>query len=57
MTTEDMRLTLEIYGIASDSEIDLVGQINGWNEESMESILYVRTGYRTFDQFLEEVTE
>lgn len=57
LTTKDMRLTLELYGVATDNEIDLVTDINGYNEETMEDILYVRTGYRTFEQFLEEVEE
>lgn len=55
MTAYDMKLLLELYGVATDSEIDLVADINGFTEETMESILYVRTRCRTFKQFEEEV--
>ena len=42
------------YGIATEDEINLVCSINGYNIETMEDILYVRTGYRNFDQLLGE---
>lgn len=38
------------YGFATDDEIDLVTRIDGYNEKSLEDILYIRTGYRNFDQ-------
>ena len=37
-------------GIATRDELSLVTQINGYNMETMENVLYVRTGYRSFDQ-------
>lgn len=39
------------YGIATEEEIDLVTSINGYNEESLDDILYVRTGYRDLEQY------
>ena len=41
------------YSIATSDEIDLVTYIIGNNKDSYEKILYVRTGYRSFEQFLE----
>ena len=41
------------YGIATDKEICLVTSINGTNLESLESILYCRTGYRDLEQIQE----
>lgn len=41
------------YGIATEEEIKLVTCINGWNMESMESIIYARTGYRSVEQHTE----
>ena len=38
------------YEIANEKEIGLVCSINGTNLESLESILYVRTGYRSLEQ-------
>ena len=45
---------LEAYGIATAEEIALVTAINGYNEKTACDILYVRTGYRSFEQFEEE---
>lgn len=41
---------LEETGIATEEEMRLVTSINGHNTESLEDILYVRTGYRSLDQ-------
>jgi hypothetical protein len=41
-------------GLATDEEIDLVVNINGYNLETLESILYVRSGYRSLDQIDKE---
>ena len=41
------------YGIATDDEIRLVTSINGTNEDSYNSILYSRTGYRSLEQIME----
>lgn len=54
MDIEEMWDVLVDYGIATDDEVALVTYINGANEKSMKDILYVRTGYRDFDQYLEE---
>ena len=44
-------------GIATANEIGLVTYINGYSVETMEDILYARTGYRDFDQFTGEDSE
>ena len=41
--------------IATPEEIALVCAINGTNEDALLDILYVRTGCRNLDQFLEEI--
>jgi len=41
-------------GLVTDQEIDLVVNINGYNLETLESILYVRSGYRSLDQIDDE---
>lgn len=43
------------YGIATEAEINLVTDINGWNEEAMNDIIYCRTGYRSIEQYEEEM--
>tara|TARA_R110000787_G_scaffold224042_1_gene332287 strand:+ start:46 stop:228 length:183 start_codon:yes stop_codon:yes gene_type:complete len=37
-------------GLATEDELCLVTSINGTNLESLESVLYCRTGYRSLEQ-------
>lgn len=37
--------------IATEEEIKLVTSINGYNETSLNDVLYVRTGYRSIEQY------
>jgi hypothetical protein len=39
--------------IATENELQLITSINGFNLDSLESILYVRTGYRSLEQVLD----
>lgn len=39
--------------IATEEELQLVTDMNGYNEDTLNSVLYCRTGYRTIEQ-LEE---
>ena len=48
--TEELYCHLMVYGIATEKEISLVCSINGTNLDSLESILYSRTGYRDLEQ-------
>ena len=41
------------YEIATENEINLVCSINGTNEDSLNSIIYSRTGYRSMEQLKE----
>ena len=43
------------YNIATEEELKLVTNINGYNIESLESVIYARTGYRNIEQLQEEV--
>ena len=36
--------------IATEEELSLITSINGMNEESLNSVLYCRTGYRSVEQ-------
>lgn len=40
-------------GTATEDEISLVCSINGTNEDSLNAILYSRTGYRDLEQIKE----
>jgi hypothetical protein len=48
--TEELYDYLIDYEVATEKEISLVCSINGTNLDSLESILYSRTGYRTLEQ-------
>ena len=57
MTLDEMWQELVDWSIATDAEIKLVTDINGYNEKSLLDILYSRTGYRNFDQLEDAVSE
>ena len=42
------------YGIATGEELSLVTAINGYNEDTLNDVIYVRTGYRNIEQLLDE---
>lgn len=41
-------------GIATEKELQLVTDINGYNLETLNDVLYARTGYREQEQLDEE---
>ena len=52
MTLGEMWDYLTEAGIATEEELRLITAINGYNEETFYDVLYVRTGYRSFDQLI-----
>ena len=40
-------------GIATESEVNLVTDILGYSVETLNQIIYVRTGYRNIEQYEE----
>jgi len=40
-------------GIATEDELKLVTNINGYNEDALNSVIYARTGYRSMEQITE----
>ena len=45
--------TILELGLAIREELELVTSINGFNEQALNDIVYVREGYQTLDQFVE----
>ena len=41
------------HEIASEQELNLVTKINGFNWSSIMDVIYVRTGYRDIEQYVE----
>ena len=56
MTEQERDLYDDIinYGIATEQEMALVLIINGTSIEQLNNIIYVKTGYRDIEQFIEE---
>ena len=48
------QLLLE-YDIATENELHLVTNINGYKMESLESIIYSRTGLNSVDQLVDDL--
>lgn len=46
--------TMLDYGIASEDAMRLVTNINGYNESTLDDIIDVQTGYKTFEDWYEE---
>lgn len=40
--------------IATENEVRLVTNINGWNEETMTDIIFAKTGLRSYEQCKDE---
>ena len=53
LTTQEMWDTLENLGV-SEQALQLITDINGYNEDTMCDVLFWRTGYRSFEQLEEE---
>jgi len=43
------------HQIATEEELKLVTNINGFNEESLNDVIYAKTGYRDIEQIIEEI--
>lgn len=41
------------FEIATENELQLITSINGYNIESLNDVIYCRTGYHDMEQFLE----
>ena len=56
MSTEIMNVwdTMVEYGIATSEEIGLVVALNGCRMDVLNNIIFVRTGYRNLEQYLNE---
>ena len=42
------------HGIATEEELELVTAINGYHDDALNDVIFVRTGYRNIEQFLED---
>ena len=42
------------FGIATNEELQLVTDIDGYSIDTLNSVIYARTGYRDIEQIIEE---
>ena len=54
MTAEDLWGELIDNGIATEKELQLITNINGYSIKTLNDVLYVRTGYNDWDQYNSE---
>lgn len=45
------------YGVATQEELELVTCINGYNIDTLNDIIYARTGYQNIEQIQDEIAE
>ena len=45
------------YGVATQEELELVTCINGYNIDTLNDVIYVRTGLRNIEQIQDEIGE
>ena len=45
------------YGVATPEELELITCINGYNIDTLNDVIYARTGYRNIEQIQDEIAE
>ena len=45
------------YGVATQEELELVTCINGYNIDTLNDVIYARTGYQNIEQIQDEIAE
>ena len=48
---------LEEMDIATEEELGLAVTLCGMSEQTLNQVLYIRTGYRTIEQLIEAINE
>ena len=43
------------YGVATQEELKLITCINGYNIDTLNDVIYARTGYRDIEQVQDEI--
>ena len=53
MNLEEYYNYLINYELVSNETLDIITSINGYNEETLDDVLYCVSGYRDIEQYLE----
>jgi len=54
MSTDEKYEYLIDNGLATEAEMQLISGVMGYKDETMEGVLYYRTGYEDFEQLIDE---
>jgi hypothetical protein len=52
VSTNDYWNKIVERGIATEEELQLVTEINGYNIETLDSVMYARTGFQDWEQYI-----
>ena len=53
-TVEQVWDNLAELGVATDEELKLITSINGYSIESLNDVIYARTGFNDYEQLIAE---
>lgn len=56
-SVDDIYQLLIDLGMFTRGELDLLTYVNGFNFDTLEDALYCRYGYRSIEQFIQELDE
>ena len=45
------------YGVATQEELELITCINGYTIDTLNDVIYARTGYQNIEQIQDEIAE
>jgi hypothetical protein len=54
MNTNELYNEIIEHGIATESELDLVTNINGYSIDTLNQVIYAKTGYQDLEQYKEQ---
>ena len=54
-TIDEVWDLLSEYGVATQEELELITCINGYNIDTLNDVIYARTGYRDIEQLQDEI--
>lgn len=55
MDTNQVWQLLLDYDVATEAELHLITNINGYSVDSLESVIYSRTGLNSVDQLIDDL--
>lgn len=53
---DDMVNTMVEFGVCTEEEFDLVSSINGYSVETVNDVLYARTGYKYYEDWFNDLS-